>query len=224
MKALRIALFLILLVSMPALFYMALVRVPPAMGLGNASRILYFHVPVAWSSVLAFLASGYYSIRFLRNSEPRHELCAYNAAYSGLVYSIITVISGSIWAHISWNSWWNWDPRETSAVILLLIYTAYISLYSSLKERPDRGRISAVYLVIAAAVMPFFVFIIPRIYRGLHPDMLFDSGTTFDLEPSMRITLFLSIAVFTLLYLFILSLMNRASVLEKTIEEKITND
>ncbi|HPS56470.1 MAG TPA: cytochrome c biogenesis protein [Spirochaetota bacterium] len=221
MKALRLVQYIIVAVMMPAVFYMALVWVPPAMGLGDASRILYFHVPIAWSSVLAFLASGYYSIRFLMKENSSYELYAWNAAYTGLVYSVLTVITGSIWAHISWNIWWNWDPRETSAVILLLIYIAYISLYSSLKERPGRGKISAVYLVIAAVVMPFFVFIIPRIYRSLHPDMIFGSENKFDLEPSMRITLLTSIAVFTLLYFIIISLMNRASILEKTIGENI---
>lgn len=224
MKALRLALYIVLAATMPAVFWMALAWVPPAMGLGDASRILYFHVPVAWSSVLAFLAAGYYSVRYLVKDDYRFELYAWNAAYTGLVYSVLTVITGSIWAHISWNTWWNWDPRETSAVVLLLIYIAYISLYSSLKERPGRGRISAVYLIIAAVVMPFFVFIIPRIYRSLHPDMMFSSGTKFDLEPSMRITLLVSIAVFTLLYFVIISLMNRNSVLEKKIEEKINDN
>lgn len=224
MKALRLALYIVLAATMPAVFWMALVWVPPAMGLGDASRILYFHVPVAWSSVLAFLAAGYYSVRYLVKDDYRFELYAWNAAYTGLVYSVLTVITGSIWAHISWNTWWNWDPRETSAVVLLLIYIAYISLYSSLKERPGRGRISAVYLIIAAVVMPFFVFIIPRIYRSLHPDMMFSSGTKFDLEPSMRVTLLVSITVFTLLYFAIISLMNRNSVLEKKIEEKINDN
>ena len=224
MKALRLALYIILVAAMPMVFWMALVWVPPAMGLGDASRILYFHVPVAWSSVLAFLAAGYYSIRYLANEDYRYELYAWNAAYTGLVYSILTVITGSIWAHLSWNTWWNWDPRETSAVILLLIYIAYISLYSSLSERPGRGKISAVYLIIAAVVMPFFVFIIPRIYRSLHPDMMFGTENKFDMEPSMRVTLFTSMAVFTLLYFFIINLMNRASVLEKTILEKINDN
>lgn len=121
MKALRFIFYILLVVMMPVVFYMALVWVPPAMGLGDASRILYFHVPVAWSSVLAFLAAGYYSVRYLAKEDYRYELYAWNAAFTGLVYSTLTVITGSIWAHVSWNIWWNWDPRETSAVILLLI-------------------------------------------------------------------------------------------------------
>lgn len=221
MKALRFIFYILLVVMMPAVFYMALLWAPPVKGLGDAGRILYFHVPVAWSSVLAFLASGCYSVCYLAREDYRYELYAWNAAFTGLVYSILTVITGSIWAHISWNIWWNWDPRETSAVILLLIYIAYISLYSSLKERPGRGKISAVYLIIAAVVMPFLIFIIPRIYWSLHPDMIFSTQNKFDMEPSMRITLFTSVAAFTLLYFFIINLMNRAAVLEKKIQEKI---
>lgn len=221
MKPVKLILFIILVLLMPAVFYMALVWVPPAMGLGDASRILYFHVPIAWSSVLAFIAAGYYSIRYLRGGDFRFELYAYNAAYTGLVFSVLTVITGSIWAHISWNIYWNWDPRETSAVILLLIYVAYLALYSSLGEKSNRGRVSAVYLIVAMVVMPFFVFIIPRVFWSLHPDMLFKSQNRLDLESSMRITLFTSIFAFTLLYFFIAGLMNRASVLEKKIVEKL---
>jgi len=224
MKTIRLLFFIIMLVLMPVVFYMALVWVPPAMGLGEASRILYFHVPVAWSSVLAFIMSGYYSIRYLSGNDRRHELFAYNAAYMGLVYSVLTVITGSIWAHISWNMYWNWDPRETSAVILLLIYVAYFSLYSSLQNRETRGRISAVYLIIAAVVMPFFVLIIPRIYMSLHPDVVFNTAKKSGLELSMKITLIASMAAFTMLYFFILGLMNRTSVLKKIVEEKQNDD
>lgn len=224
MKPVKLIVFIILLLAMPVVFYMALAWVPPEKHIGEPSRLLYFHVPVAWTSVLAFIASGYYSIRYLKSSDYRHELYAYNAAYAGLVYSILTVITGSIWAHLSWNSYWNDDPRERSALILLLIYIAYFSLYISLKGKPNRGRISAVYLIIAAVIMPFFVFIVPRVYMSLHPDMVFSAQKSFDLESSMRITLFISAGAFTLFYFYIMNLMNRTSVLAKKIMEKINDD
>jgi len=195
---------------------------PPAAILGDASRIIYFHVPVAWVSVAAFIIAGINSILLLASEKHRaeREYMAYNSAVAGMVFTILTVITGSIWAKTSWGSYWNWDPRETSIVILLLIYVAYLSLCSALRENPGRGNISAVYLIIAMITMPFLVFIIPRVYPSLHPDTIINQDKKIHLDATMRITLFASIVTFTLLYGYIYRIMNRISRLEIIMEEK----
>lgn len=215
-------LYRLVFIFMPVVIYMAFMWAPPAAILGDASRILYFHVPVAWVSVAAFIVSGVQSILFLvtENKRKEREYMAYNSAAAGMIFTILTVITGSIWAKLSWGSYWNWDPRETSIVVLMLIYIAYLSLYSSLKEHPNRGGISSVYLIIAMITMPFFIFIIPRIYSSLHPDTIINQEGKIHLEPAMRITLFSSIVTFTLLYGYIYRLMNRISRLEIKAEEK----
>jgi len=207
---------------MPAVFIMALIWAPPAEFLGEASRILYFHVPVAWLSVISFVLAGYHSITLLlsENRINEKEYKSYNAAYAGIVFTIITVITGSIWAKISWGSYWNWDPRETSIVILMLIYISYFSLYSALKENVNRTKISAVYLIIAMITMPFFVFIIPRVYPSLHPDTIINTDRKIHLEASMRLTLFISIGVFTIFFGYIYHLMNRISSIELKMQER----
>lgn len=218
----RILFYALIFLIMPASFLMALIWAPPAEFLGEASRILYFHVPVAWLSVISFVIAGYHSIMILiskKNIDER-EYKSYNAAYAGIVFTILTVITGSIWAKISWGSYWNWDPRETSIVILMLIYTSYFSLYSALKHNVNKTRISSVYLVIAMITMPFFVFIIPRVYPSLHPDTLINAERKVHLEAAMRLTLFISIGVFTIFYGYILNLMNRISSLELKLQEK----
>ncbi|HOP61789.1 MAG TPA: cytochrome c biogenesis protein CcsA [Spirochaetota bacterium] len=209
-------------IFMPVVIYMALIWAPPAAILGDASRILYFHVPVAWVSIVAFLVAGINSIILLVSQKNRkeREFMAHNSAVAGMVFIILALITGSIWAKLSWGSYWNWDPRETSIVILMLIYIAYLSLYSSLKDNPNRGSISAVYLIIAMITMPFLVFIIPRIYPSLHPDTIINQERKIHLEAAMRITLFASIVTFTLLYGYIYRLMNRISALEIKAEEK----
>jgi len=201
---------------------MALMWVPPAEILGEASRILYFHVPLAFLSVLSFVIAGCWSLMILikDNKVVEREYKAYNAALSGIFFTTLTIITGSIWAKISWGSYWNWDPRETSIVYLMLIYISYFCLYSVLKDNENRSRISAVYLIIAMIVMPFFVFIIPRMYHSLHPDTIINSEGKIRLEYAMRLTLFVSIAVFTLLYTYIYSIMNRISALQIKAEEK----
>ena len=216
------AIYRLVFIFMPVVIYMAFIWAPPAAILGEASRILYFHVPVAWVSVVAFIVAGIQSIMLLTSDKKRdvREYMAYNAALSGMFFTIITVITGSVWAKLSWGSYWNWDPRETSIVVLMLIYIAYLSLYSSLKENPNRGGISAVYLIIAMVTMPFLVFIIPRIYPSLHPDTIINQEKKIHLETVMRATLFTSIVTFTLLYGYIYRLMNRITSLELKSEEK----
>lgn len=218
----RIIFYFLIFIVMPGVFLRSLLWTPTAEFLGESSRILYFHVPVAWISVISFIAAGYHSIMILITEKGRdeREFKAYNAAYIGIIFTILTVITGSIWAKISWGSYWNWDPRETSIVILMLIYISYFSLYSALKDNVNRMGISSVYLIIAMITMPFFVFIIPRIYPSLHPDTLINADKKIHLEAAMRLTLFTSIGVFTLFYGYIYNLMNRISSLELTLQEK----
>jgi len=218
----RFIFYFLIFIVMPCLYLRALIWTPPAEFLGESSRILYFHVPVAWISVISFLAAGYQSIMILISEKGRNEreYKAYNAAYAGIVFTILTVITGSIWAKISWGSYWNWDPRETSIVILMLIYISYFSLYSALKDNVNRTGISSVYLIIAMITMPFFVFIIPRIYPSLHPDTLINADKKIHLEAAMKLTLFSSIGVFTVFYGYIYNLMNRISLLELRLKEK----
>lgn len=207
---------------MPGVFLMALIWAPPAEFLGESSRILYFHVPVAWLSVISFVAAGYQSIMILisgKNINER-EFKAYNAAYSGIVFTILTVVTGSIWAKISWGSYWNWDPRETSIVILMLIYTSWFSLHSALKDNSNKTQISAVYLIIAMITMPFFVFIIPRVYDSLHPDTIINTEGKIHLDAAMKLTLFTSIGVFTVFYGYVLNMMNRISTIELKLQER----
>lgn len=218
----RFIFYALIFLIMPSVFTMALVWAPPAEFLGESSRILYFHVPAAWLSALSFLFAGYHSIMILirKDGTDEREFRSYNAAYAGTLFTILTLISGSIWAKISWGSYWNWDPRETSILILLLIYISYFSLYSALKENPGRTNITSVYLLIAMITMPFFVFIIPRVYLSLHPDTIINAQGKIHLDPVMKLTLFLSIGVFTLFYLYLYRMMNRISALELKLQEK----
>jgi heme exporter protein C len=207
---------------MPISIVMSLVWVPTAEFLGESSRILYFHVPLAFLSVLSFVIAGYQSlITLITNDKMKErEYKAYNAAFAGIFFTILTLITGSIWAKISWGSYWNWDPRESSIVYLMLIYISYFCLYAVLKDNENRYRISSVYLIIAMIVMPFFVFIIPRMYHSLHPNTVINSEGKVHLESAMRFTLFISITIFTLLYVYIYNIMNRISALEIKAEEK----
>ncbi len=218
MKISRIAYLL-----MPVSIYMAFMFAPPAEILGDASRIIYFHVPLAWGSALAFIYSGIVSILHLVDKDKKYMLLdekAYNSAHVGMLYTILALITGSIWAKVSWGSYWNWDPRQTSITALVLIYIAYFSLWSALSGNANRGRICSSYLIFAMVTVPFFVFIIPRMYPTLHPDPIINPEKKLKLDVSMRITLLTAMVAFTLLYTYLLSLMNRLSRAENTFKDK----
>lgn len=209
------------MILMPAAVLTALLWAPKAEILGDTSRILYFHVPSAIVSVTAFIVSGIYSIRFLAGGAFASDMLylkARNSAGLGMLFTILTIATGSVWAKAAWGSFWNWDPRETSIAVFMLIYIAYFSLYSSLGESPSKGKISSVYLVMAMFVMPFFVFVIPRVHQSLHPDTIINSEGVVKLERDMRIALLLSAAAFIFLYCHLMHLKNRLIAVEKKFE------
>jgi len=211
---------------MPAAILMAFLYAPPAAGLGEASRIVYFHVPLAWGSVLAFAVSGILSIRYLfgsNGSEAMLDMKAHHSAGIGLTFTVLAIISGSIWAKMSWGSYWNWDPRETSIVILLLIYISYFALYGVMSDNGNRGRISSVYLILVMVVVPFFIFVVPRVYPSLHPDPIINAEKKMNMDMKMRMTLLVSAVSFTLLYVYFMGMRNRLMGIEKKIDEKIEN-
>lgn len=208
---------------MPLSIYMAFMWAPPADILGNAGRILYFHVPLAWVSTLAFIISGILSIIYLYDKKKKYSLIeekAYNSAGIGMIFMILAIITGSIWSKISWGAYWNWDPRQTSIIILLLIYIAYFSLNAALADNPARGKLVSCYLLLAMAIMPFLIFIIPRAYDSLHPDTILNTEIKIKLDGKMKITLLISSISFTLLFLYLLAIANRLSGIDKRIIEK----
>lgn len=164
-------------VLIPLNIFLALKWAPPVRGLGDLSRILFFHVPWAWVSLLAFLIAALYSLIYLFDKKNKFyslEKKSYNSAFLGIIFTILTIVSGSCWAKLSWGSFWNWDPRETSIVVLLLIYIAYFSLLSSMPDSEKKHKIGAIYLILAIIIAPFFMFVIPRIYPSLHPDPFYN--------------------------------------------------
>ncbi len=208
---------------MPASIYLAFLWAPKAEILGDTSRIVYFHVPIAWLSVLAFIISGISSIILLFDKKNKFHLLeekAYNSALIGIIFTVLTTITGSMWAKLSWGTYWNWDPRETSIIILLIIYISYFSLWSALKDNPAKGRIASVYLIIAMVTVPFLVFVIPRVYSSLHPNPIINQENKIHMDTSMRITLLMSAISFTMLYFYIFDILNRIAVLKNKIKEK----
>jgi len=194
-------------------------------GLEQQIRILNFHVPVAWICVLAFLISMIYSIRYLRSKDFEFDLIASSTAGLGLLFCVLATVTGMVWAKANWGSFWNWDPRETSIFILLLIYAAYFSLRSAIENPETKARLSAVYSVLAFITVPFLVFILPRILSGLHPGSENDSTTGPILSAKegalsiiQQISFSLGFATFTAIFFWMLNIYIRQRKLQQKIE------
>ncbi len=173
---------------------------PIVPGLEDKARILFFHVPTAWLSVVAFLSSMVYSIRYLRKKDMDDDIKSTAAASLGFLFCTLATVTGAIWAKFSWGTFWNWDPRQTSIFILLLIYGAYFALRSAIEVEEKRAALSAVYAIIAGVTMPFFMFIMPRILSSLHPEPLINAQGKIHMNATMLSVFVASLVGFTALY------------------------
>lgn len=184
-------------------------------------RIMNFHVPVAWVSVLAYLISMIYSIQYLKHRNLEYDIKASSAASLGTIFCILATVTGMIWAKFNWGAFWNWDPRQTSIFILLLIYGAYFALRSAISGVEQRARLSSAYSILAFITVPFFIFVIPRITAGLHPGSGEEetigpvlSSQSEMLNATMQYTFGLGLAAFTIIFFWMYNLTVRYRKLE----------
>ncbi len=137
------------------------------------------------------------------------------SAQIGLIFCTLATISGAIWARFAWGVFWNWDPRETSIFLQLLIYLAYFSLRGSIAETEKRLTFSAAYAILAFLTVPFLIFVVPRVTPSLHPsDTVIGKEQKFNLGPVVRGIFFASLAGFTFLYYLLYGLGVRIKVAE----------
>lgn len=179
---------------------------PVVRGLEDKARILFFHVPMAWTTVVAFIVSMIYGIKYLMKKNLDDDVKSASSAGLGLMFCILATVTGSLWAKFNWGSFWNWDPRETSIFVLLLIYGAYFALRSALDVEEKRASLSAVYAIIAGVTVPFFIFIVPRIVESLHPDPIINPRGKIEMNGAMLVVFLASLAGFTALYFWLLNL------------------
>jgi heme exporter protein C len=205
-------------VFMTLVIVAAFLYAPPAEGLGEVSRIIYFHIPLAWVSVMAYLAAMVDSIRYLRTRNEEFDGKALVSAEIGLLFTILATVTGAIFARETWGVYWNWDPRQTSIFILMLIYGAYFVLRSSVPDAEQRAGMAAVYCIFAFISVPLLVFIIPRLYPTLHPDPIVNATGKINMSPRMLQVFLASLAGFSGVYWWIFSLKARLYSIEKRME------
>jgi len=178
-----------LLVWMIAVAAAVFALVPPAEGLGYLVRIIFFHIPMAWVAVLCFLLSAWWAFTYLRSNEVLFFYKSSIPPKLGLVFCLLATLSGAVFAKLTWGSYWNWDPRQTTIFILLLLYGAYVTLDISARDTERQAKLCSVYALMAFVTVPFLVFIIPRFYYSLHPEPLLNQTGSLDMDNTMLLVL-----------------------------------
>jgi len=184
--------------------YLVFLYAPTERTMGDVQRIFYFHVPSAWISFLAFGVTFFAAITFLIKKDLKWDRLAVSSAEIGLLFTTITLITGSIWAKPAWGIWWTWDARLTSTLVLWLIYLSYFMLRSYIDEPTKKAYLSSVVGIVGFLDVPIVYFSI-RWWRTQHPSPVLAGGEESGLEAPMLFTFFFCLTTFTILYFFILN-------------------
>jgi heme exporter protein C len=153
-----------------------LTQLPDEAFQGAIFRIIFFHVPAAFTCFLCFLASLIAGLAYLKTRNLNHDAFAVSVIEVGLAFGAVNLITGMIWARIIWGIWWTWDWRLTSMLICWLLYAGYLVLRRAIEEPTERAKMSAVMSILNFSVVPFVFFSI-KWFRTQHPQpVLFGDG------------------------------------------------
>ncbi|MGQ9629061.1 MAG: cytochrome c biogenesis protein CcsA [bacterium] len=195
--------------------YMAFVYAPTERTMGDVQRIFYFHLPLAWIGFLAFFFVFIGGVIYLATRSHLWDILAHSSAEIGVVFSTLVLITGSIWARPVWNTWWTWDPRLTTMLVLWLIYLGYLMARGAVEGAERRARVSAVIGIVGFVDVPI-VFMSIRWWRTMHPVVVTRAGVA--LAPPMLATLLVCLGAFTLLYVYLLLHRVRLGLAEDAVE------
>jgi len=218
LKFLDVISLLLLLIATGLVFLYA----PVEAIMGMVQKVFYFHVASGWVGMLGFLVAAIFGLLYLVKGEKKWDIASVSAVEVGIIFAFITVVSGSIWARPIWNAWWTWDPRLTTATIMLLIYAAYLMLRAGIDDPDRRARFSAVYAIIGFLSVPL-TFISARAYRGIHPVVMGinqpGSIGDFDMTSKMIVTFLFSLFTFSVIFIDLLWYRIRLGQLQSKVEQ-----
>ena len=202
--------------------WMVLVYAPMEAVMGNVQRVFYFHVAAGWVGMVGFLAAVVAGIAYLRTGERKWDIVGVAGVELGLVFSFINIVTGSIWARPIWNTWWTWDPRLTTATIMMLIYAAYLMLRAGIEDPNRRARFGAVYAIVGFLSVPL-TFFSARLFRTIHPVVVGSNQPgaegTFDMTPMMTQTFMFSLLTFSFIFAVLLWRRYRLGLLQDKVEQ-----
>lgn len=190
--------------------WLVFVYAPLEQSMGVVQKIFYMHLPVAWWCFVSFFVACVTGALWLKTRRPRWDALSAAAVETGMVWATLALITGSIWARHSWGTWWTWDPRLTTMLVLWFIYAGYLALRSMPLPPDRRSSMCAVVAIVGFLDVPL-VFLSARLWRSIHPTVFASEGGGMDSR--MAVAAIASVLCFGLIWLALLGLRYRQMLL-----------
>ncbi|HTT83885.1 MAG TPA: heme ABC transporter permease CcmC [Rhizomicrobium sp.] len=201
--------------------YFALFVVPPERLQGDTVRIMYVHVPAAWASMMTYGIMALVSLLALVNRHPLADIAAREAAPLGALFTALALITGSLWGKPTWGTYWVWDARLTSFLLLLFLYLGYIALWNAIEDEVRAARAAAVLAIVGAVNLPIIVFSVEW-WNTLHQgESIFRRGGP-SIAPIFLWPLLIMAVGYTLLFLTLWILRIRTAILARAIRTRLS--
>jgi heme exporter protein C len=185
-------------VLIPLAVGMVFFHAPLEKTMGSVQKIFYFHLPLAFAAFLSFFVACASGIMYLRSRERIWDARLAASVEIGVVLTTLVLITGSLWGKPIWNTYWTWDPRLTTSLILWFIFASCLILRSAIEEEGKRATFSAVMAIVGFVDVPI-VFLSARLFRSIHPTVI--RSDSVGLETSMLITLLVCMAAMFLFWI-----------------------
>jgi heme exporter protein C len=202
----------VVLVAMGA--WLGLAWAPPDREMGDVQRIMYAHVPSIWAGLLALTVNFAISVAYLFRNSWRLDALAEACAEVGVLFGANGVLLGAIWGRPTWGVWWDWDPRLTTAAIMLVAYTGYLTLRRFIEDPERRAVWSAVVAIVAFVDLPIVWFSV-KWWRSLHQAQ----STRQSVDPAMQISLLVNAVAFLCVAALFIALRYRIAL--RALEEEV---
>jgi len=199
LKVLNVVAVLLFVVALGMVFLYA----PLEVTMNYVQKIFYFHIANAWVGMLGFLAAAVAGVVYLVKHDQKWDIIELAAVEISLVFFLIAIITGSIWARPTWGAYWTWEPRLTTAAILEMVYIAYLLLRQGMDDPDRRARFSAVYTLVGSISVPI-TFMSIRLFRTIHPVVIGTNSAAstggFDMSSKMLVTMFFALFTFSVIF------------------------
>ncbi|MGH6889737.1 MAG: heme ABC transporter permease CcmC [Rhizomicrobium sp.] len=201
--------------------YFALFVVPPERFQGDTVRIMYVHVPAAWTAMMIYAIMAAASLVAMVNRHPLADVAAREAAPLGAVFTALALVTGSLWGKPTWGTWWVWDARLTSFLLLLFLYLGYIALWNAIEDEVRAARAAAVLAIVGAVNLPIIVFSVEW-WNTLHQgESIFRAGGP-TIAPVFLWPLFIMAAGYTLLFGSLWIVRIRTAIIRRSIRTRLS--
>lgn len=178
-------------------------------------KIFFFSMQFGGLTYIAFLATLLGSIGYLKTRDLKYDVIASNSAKLALLFASIVIINGAIFSNLAWGAYWNWDPRQTTTLMLWFVLSSYLALRAALEDEEARARLSAILGIFGFATVPL-TFFSTRIWTSNHPQLLAQAGVQgFRLDKAGLQVFMMMMLGAILIYVYLLWLSVRVENLEK---------